>query len=522
MKISSATQMKEIDQSAINNFGIPEIALMENAGHEIAQEAIKICKAKQKAIEIERLNFCIVAGCGNNGGDGFVAARHLLNAKAKVKIFLIGNTEHFSPSAKINYDILTNMHAEIYHIVSERDWNRLQIAITFSNCIIDALLGTGFHGTLREETKKCIDILNTSNRPILAVDIPSGVNADNGVVESTAVSATATITFGLPKIGLINYPGSEYVGKIIVKTIGLPNSLLEIDTIKQEAIDKDFVKKYLAKRADDVYKGSCGKVLVIAGSTGLTGAACLASSAVLRIGAGICTLASAESLYDILAIKNTEVMTMALPEISPGILGNSAKEKIKTLADSSDVLLIGPGLGRNDETCAMIRELATTIEKPLVLDADAIFAFSQAPDELKNIKKMPILTPHLGEMANLLHIEIKDLKDNLWDIARKAAEYFNAIFVIKSEKTIVAYPDGNIFVTTVGNSGMATAGCGDVLAGTIAGLLAENLAQNMTAPVGVYLHGLAGDIASQNGRAGLVASDILKSLPKARQQIDLK
>ena len=414
------------------------------------------------------------------------------------------------------------MKAEIYHIVSERDWNRLQISITFSDCIIDALLGTGIHGQLRENIKKCIQIVNTSNRPVLSIDMPSGVNANTGVVESDAIFATTTITFGLPKIGLIMYPGCKHTGNIIVKTIGIPNDLLTKEDIKQEAIDEAFVKAHLASRADDVYKGSCGKVLTLAGSTGYTGAACLSSQAVLKIGAGISTLISAESLYDILSMKNTEVMVKPLPEILPGVLGDSAMENIKDIAKDFDVVLMGPGLGRNDETCQMVRKLAIDLDKPLVLDADAIFAFSQAPDELKKIKQMPILTPHLGEMANLLHITISDLKDNLWEIARKAAEYFNAIFVLKSEKTLVVYPDGNIFVTTVGNAGMATAGSGDVLAGTIAGIVAEKLAGKMSAPVGVYLHGLAGDLAGENGQAGLIAGDILLNLSKARKQIDNK
>mgnify|MGYP000069410402 FL=1 len=208
MKIASAEQMRQIDNEAINHFGIPEIALMENAGHEIAKEAMNLCKD----IAVARQSYCILAGCGNNGGDGFVAARHLMNNGAKVKIFILGNTEHFTPSAKINYNVLVNMKAEIYHIVSERDWNRLQISITFSDCIIDALLGTGIHGQLRENIKKCIQIVNTSNRPVLSVDMPSGVNANTGVVESDAIFATTTITFGLPKIGLIMYPGCKHTG----------------------------------------------------------------------------------------------------------------------------------------------------------------------------------------------------------------------------------------------------------------------------------------------------------------------
>lgn len=516
MKISSAKQMKQIDSEAINNYGIPEIALMENAGHAVAVEAINLCQD----MPVNKQSFCIIAGCGNNGGDGFVAARHLINSGAKVKVFLLGNLEHFTVSAKVNYDVLVNMKTEIYHIISERDWHRLQIAITFSDCIIDALLGTGIHGELREDVKKCIQIINTSNRPVLSVDMPSGVNADNGIVESEAVQADLTITFGLPKIGLITYPGSKYTGKIVVRTIGLPKMLLSDKQIKQEAIDKNFVKEHLAKRAEDVHKGSCGKVLTIAGSTGFTGASCLASQAVLKIGAGVSSLASAESLYDILSMKNLEVMVKPLPEIASGILGNSAKDIIEQMAKDVDVVLIGPGLGRHEETCQMIRSVATTLDKPLVLDADAIFAFSQAPEELKKVKHIPILTPHLGEMANLLHISIEDLKNNLWDIARKAAEYFNAIFVIKSERTLVVYPDDNIFVTTVGNPGMATAGSGDVLAGTIAGLVAENLCEDLSAPIGVYLHGLAGDLASENGQAGLVAGDILQNLPKARKEID--
>ncbi len=522
MKIASAEQMKRIDYEAINTYGIPEIALMENAGHETAVAALNLCQQSGNNTAINKKNFCIIAGCGNNGGDGFVAARHLINMNVKVKVFIIGNLEHLSPSAKINYDVLSNLKAEIYNIVSERDWTRLQIALTFSDCIIDALLGTGIYGELRENVKKCIDILNSSNRPILSVDMPSGVNANTGVVNPTAVNATETLTFGLPKIGLITYPGNNYTGKITVKSIGLPQPLLQQQEIMQESIDYDFVKTHLPKRPLDAHKGSCGKVLVIAGSLGFTGAAVLSSTAVLRAGAGISTLASAESLYDILAAKSTEVMTKPLPEIMPGILGNSAVNVLNELAKDYDTVLIGPGLGRQEETCKMVREFATKTDKQLIIDADGIYAFSLASAELKNIKRPPILTPHLGEMANLLHITITELKQNLWEIARKTAKLFNAVFVIKSEKTIVAYPDGNIFVTTVGNPGMATAGSGDVLAGCIAGLAAESLhsSGNYSAPVGVYLHGFAGDLAAQHGIAGLIAGDILSNLPQARRHID--
>ncbi len=516
MKIASAQQMHEIDFAAINTYGIPEIALMENAGREAAFEALKLCKQKT----IRKSNFCILASCGNNGGDGFVAARHLINAGANVKIFLIGNTEHFTTSAKTNYTILLNMHAEIYHIISERDWNRLQISLTFSDCIIDALLGTGIHGELRENIKKCISIMNSSNRPVLSIDIPSGVNADTGSINPIAVKADVTITFGLPKIGLVLYPGCSYTGKIVVNTIGIPQTLLCNEKIQQEAVNKAFVKEHLKSRPIDVHKGSCGKVLTIAGSLGFTGAAILASSAVLRIGAGISTLASAESLYDILAIKSTEVMTRPLPEITPGILGKEAVNVLLDLAKNYDTVLIGPGLGRNEDTCQMVREFAVKVDKPLIIDADAIYAFSQSIDTLKELKHPPIITPHLGELANLLHISIDEIKANLWHIAREISAKYNSIFVIKSEKTITVYPNGNIFVTTVGNCGMATAGSGDVLAGTIAGLVAENQCAEYAAPIGVYLHGIAGDIAAENGQAGLIASDILNNLVKARHQID--
>ena len=439
---------------------------------------------------------------------------------AKVKVFILGTLEHLTPSAKTNYDVLTNMHAEIYPITSERDWTRLQIAITFSDCIIDAMLGAGIYGELRENIKKCVDILNSSNRPILAVDMPTGVNADTGAVNPTAVKASVTLTFGLPKIGLVLYPGSTFTGKVIVSHIGIPCRLLSRDSIKQEAVDEAFVKAHLARRPLDVHKGSCGRVLVIAGSLGFTGAAALSSQAVLRAGAGISTLASAESLYDILSAKSLEVMTKPQPEITPGVLGTSAVSVLTKLAADYSTVLIGPGLGRNEETCRLVREFAMATDRQLVIDADGIYAFSQAIEDLTKIKRPPILTPHLGEMANLLHITVDKLRDNLWEIARKAASHFNAVFVIKSEKTITAYPDGNIFVTTVGNPGMATAGSGDVLAGCIAGLAAENLAGNYAAPVGVYLHGRAGDLAAAKGQAGLLAGDILNSLPAARCEID--
>ncbi len=513
MKIAFANEMRQIDNFAQERFGVPELVLMENAGRAVSDVMTRMLGS------VEHKTICVLAGGGNNGGDAFCAARHLANHGADVKIFFTGDEKKLTKSAAANHDICVRMGLPIQKLVSERDFEKLPIFLNLSDGVIDGLLGTGFNGALREPVAKIIKIVNESRRPVIAIDVPSGINADTGAVTDDAVRAVSTVTFGLPKAGLFFCPAAAYAGELIVDTIGLPYALLRDRTIMQDYLDGEMASSLLPIRQMDAHKGSEGRVLVVAGSRGMTGAAVLSSQAVLRSGAGIAMLASAESLMNIFAVKLTETMTQSLPEIREGILGDTAYEVIMKQVTKFDALLIGPGLGRDPATSAMIRRVAKEVRLPVVLDADALFAFVGHTMEIKGIGSPLIMTPHLGEMASLLGISVDELKSNLIETTRKASRDWGAIIVLKSERTIIVHPDGRVLVSSKGNASMATAGAGDVLAGTIAGLIGQ-MAQGdeeKAAALGVYLHGSAGDIADEAKAEGLTAGDIVENLPAARK-----
>ncbi len=510
MKVAMAKKMHEIDDAAINQFGLPELSLMESAGRKVAEVAREIFGG------VDKKSICALAGSGNNGGDALTAARYLANWGAKIKIFLIGNKAHRTDSLNVQIKILREMGIEILQLENDRNWERLQVALRFCDGIIDGILGTGFFGEMRPDALKMIRQANSAGKPIVAIDIPSGVAADTGVVAGEAIQAACTVTLGLPKIGHYLYPGANFVGRLIIDDIGIPAKLLSED-IHQTLLDDELAATLLPVRAREVHKGSCGKILVIAGSRGMTGAASMASISALRVGAGIVTLAVPESLNDLYEVKLTEIMTAPLDEVKFGIIGgDTAAETILELAEKFDAVLIGPGMGRAPETLELVRKIVAEIDKPLILDADAIFAFKGAAEGLKNCKQVPILTPHLGELAALLNTTVDELKTSPVMNVRNAAQELRAVIVAKSECTVIAYPNGEIFISALGNSGMATAGSGDVLAGAIAGLM------KLTpfAPLaGVYLHGTAGNFAAADKSEGLIATDILENLPVAIKKI---
>lgn len=517
MRIATKEEIRQVDKKVIEEYGMEEIVLMENAGKKVAQAVEEFFD------DIGNKSVFVAAGMGNNGGDALVAARYLLNYNARVKVFLVGNIDHMTKSASSNYNILKYMHADIYHIGTEYDWDKVRLSLGLADAVVDGICGTGINLPLRLDQQKMVACINSAHKPVVAIDIPSGLDADTGSVhEGQAVKAAITVTMGIPKIGLLLYPGACYVGKVIIDSIGIPLALLNDKAIQQRMIDRYLVKKFIPVRSMEVHKANCGRVLVLAGSIGYTGAAALCAQAALRLGAGLVTLAAAKSLYPIFAEKLTEVIVMPLPEEEEGILGMQAAEVLLPREESYDTILMGPGLGRSEKTMEFVRNFAVAVKKPLVLDADAIFAFAGHAEELKNCAFIPILTPHLGEMASLLQIKVKELKNDLWKYARNAAAKYNCVFILKSEKTIVACPDGNIFLTTVGNPGMATAGCGDVLAGVTAALRADRLDGKKAAVSAVFLHGTAGDIAAKRGMAGLTAGDILDSIQSARKYVDGK
>lgn len=506
MKVALAKQMHEIDKSAIEEYGLPELSLMESAGH-------RVFEATKNTLDgVAKKSICILAGSGNNGGDALTAARYLSNAGARVKIFLLGNKDHRTESLNAQMRILRGMGVELQQLDSDRAWERLQVTLRFSDAVVDGILGTGFSGQLRPAALRLIRLVNAAKKVTVSIDMPSGVDSDTGAVGETAMQADCTVALGLPKIGHYICPGASYVGKLVIDNIGLPAELLNED-IHQTLVDDELALTFLPARPKDSHKGTCGKILIVAGSRGMTGAASLAAMSAMKVGAGLVTLATPESLNQIYEVKLTEVMTAPLDEVKAGIIGGEkAAEKILNLAEQADAILIGSGLGREHETSELVKKVVATVDKPLILDADAIYPFNGKAEELKTCKQIPIITPHLGELSALLNIPVEKLRPALVPEVRRAAQTFRAIIVAKCEVTVVGYPNGEIFISPLGNSSMATGGCGDVLAGAIAGLMKQTPFAPLT---GVWLHGTAGNLAAQVKADGLIASDIMERLPEA-------
>lgn len=513
MKAAMAEEMRRLDEQATQDYGIPGIVLMENAGVAVAREIETITGG------VSDKKICIFAGKGKNGGDGFAAARHLSNRGAKVKVFLLAARDAVQGDAAMQMDILARMGVDVVEVTGIRDWDKVKIGVAFADCLVDALLGTGYGREITGAMAQAVELINHAGKTVVAVDIPSGVQPDTGQIGACAVRADYTVTFGLPKPGLLLYPGAAYAGKWTVADSGLPAVLLAAPELKQALLTQRDISRCLPERRPDAHKGDCGRVWAVAGSTGLTGAAALCAEAAMRTGAGLVTLGIAASLNSIMEVKLTEVMTRPLPEAAAGAIGFAAWGVIEHEAAASQVLAVGPGLGRQAETLALVREIIEKSQVPLVLDADALYALQDHTGLLGKAKHMPVLTPHAGEMARLTGLTVADINENRLDVARMAANEWQAIIVLKGAPTLIALPGGELFINTTGNAGMATAGSGDVLTGVIAGLLAQGLSGRDAALCGVYLHGLAGDLAAGNKLTGLLAGDMLNMLPSARAQL---
>jgi NAD(P)H-hydrate epimerase len=509
VKVATAQEMKEIDRQAIEIYGIPGVVLMENAGVAV----LRYMEEVNGSLACKRV--IVLAGKGNNGGDGFVVARHLTNRGAKVKVILFCPPQKIAGDAGIHFAILVQMGIDIIEVSGERDWDRLKIALSFTDCIVDALLGTGFRGRLSPILERAVSFINQAGKPVYAVDIPSGVHSNDGQVATNAVRAAYTITFGLPKPGLLLYPGADYTGQLTVDDIGLPTNLLTSSDIKQNVITKADVVTKLPQRATAAHKGDLGWALIIAGSEGLTGAAVLAGQGLLRSGAGKVTLGVAESIYSIVAMKLTEVMVHPLPDKVGGVLTIASLPAIQSLLAKVDVLALGPGLGRDEKTLALVAELIKSAQVPLVIDADALYAIPSYDGLLSASEALCIVTPHPGEMSALTGLTVEEIQSNRLAVARQYAVNWKSIVILKGAATIVAFPDGEVYINTTGNAGMATGGTGDVLTGMIAAFIAQGCSSHDAAVLGVYLHGLAGDLVAANTPLGMTAGDLAQAIPAA-------
>ena len=524
MKVVTAAEMRQIDQDTIEDIGIPGIVLMETAGSAIVRAI------EQHYPTCQRIG--ILAGKGNNGGDGIVIARQLAHAGRDVYLFLVSPQESFTGEAHINLQIAKRLTTSFSSQTAPKGGLRIEEVLTnqetslnqISSCelVVDAIFGTGLRGAVRDPIAAVINAINNLPTPILSVDLPSGLDADTGHPLGTCVQADRTVTIGLPKRGLLMHPGAELAGKLEVVDIGFPKQVVDAQDIKVNWTTATQASHWIPPRPAASHKGSYGRVLVVAGSTGMTGAAALASEAALRAGAGLVTLATPKHLNPILEGLLPEVMTLPLPETEAGSLAVSATSAILEFAEKTkSVLAIGPGLSQHPETVSFVHQLVREnreqgLSLRMVIDADGLNALSQDRNILSLLDRETVLTPHPGEMARLTGASVPTLEKDRIHTAQQFASEHSLTLVFKGAPTVSADANGDAWINSTGNPGMATGGMGDVLTGVIAGLMAQGLSSETAAVLGVYLHGLAGDIAAEAlGRHGLIASDVLKAIPQA-------
>lgn len=508
MKLVSALQMRAIDRRAIDGLGIPGMELMENAGRGIAHYLKDIFNGETKGKRV-----AIFCGKGNNGGDGYVIARYLHSWGTVVQIFLLAARGEIQGDALANLQKIEQLGIKISPIGS----SGIPPIISGNDLIIDAIFGTGFQGSVDDGTKRIIDFLNGSGIGILAVDTPSGLNNDTGEIGNACVRATYTASLALPKIGQYLYPGKAYCGQIKIIDIGLPPEAIIREDLSLNLVTPSRIKQLIPDRSPMAHKGDCGTLFIVAGSVGLTGAAALAAEAAVKAGTGLVTVGIPQSLNDILEIKLTEAMTKPLPELKKRrCLPTRSLGAILENIALADAVCLGPGVGRHFETMELFRRIIAKLGKPAVLDADGLYAFSGKTELLQNCSADLVITPHAGEFSRLSGKTVEEVLSNRTEAASKLALQLGKVVLLKGAPTIIAGPDGSVYISPTGNQGMATGGSGDVLTGVIGALMALGLKGFDAAICGAYLHGLAGDLARKGiGTFGMTASDIVSHLPKA-------
>jgi len=505
MKIVSAAEMRAIDRATSERFGVPSLTLMENAGAAVADFVLSHYASAGRIVV-----FC---GKGNNGGDGFVAARRLHEQGKKVQTILLADPGDLRGDASLMFDKLPGVATVVFS--SDGLKSSLVRPSMQADLYLDAVLGTGFKPPLSGLLAEAISIMNASQVPMIAVDIPSGADADATDSQVGAIArADAIVTFTAARPAHVF--SSLTSGAICVAGIGSPEQAI-ISSLQLNVITARDIAPLIGPRPAESNKGSYGHVLVVGGSHGKSGAAAMAGMAALRVGAGLSTVATPKSVLGTVAGFHPELMTEPLPETEAGTIATSAEDGIRELAKGKSVLAIGPGISRDPQTSELVRALLAKLQLPLVLDADGLNAFEGRADELNGQGRTLIVTPHPGEMARLTGLSIADVQKDRLGVARKFARAHELIIVLKGHRTLVVKPDGEAWVNTTGNPGMATGGTGDILTGMVAGMIAQHPKDAFAAVLtAVHLHGLAGDVMRERvGEYSLVATDLLQGLPEA-------
>ncbi len=513
MTIVTAAQMQALDRRTISEAKVPGLTLMENAGRGV------IATMERAFGSLAGKTVAILCGKGNNGGDGFVVARRAKQRRARPEVLLMTRAVDLSGDAKTMYRRWMRTAGTTTVQVCPTV-ERIQRVLQRSDLIVDALLGTGLSAPVTGVYRSAMLAMNDSGRPVTAVDLPSGLHADTGAIMGEAVRATITVTFGLPKLGLYLGQGIDHAGTVEIVDIGIPPAFVHAVESTIRLITSDEARSVLPPRRPAGHKGTYGHAGIIAGSVGKTGAAALAATAALRTGAGLVTVAIPMSVNDVLEAKLLEAMTVPMPETKDRTLAAAGLEDLVSFADVRSAVAIGPGLSTHPETVELIRALVPRIQKPCVLDADALNALSRHVRLLAGARGPFVLTPHPGEMARLVEgATTQSVNADRLGVASRFAKDHRVILVLKGARTLVAHPDGRVAICPTGNPGMATAGSGDVLTGMVVGLLAQGAPAWDSACAGTYLHGLAGDLAaSALGRRGMTAGDVLERIPHALMQ----
>ena len=502
MKISNVAEMRELDRTAIETYGIKEELLMENAG-----DAVYFVILNE--FGIKRKRFLVFCGMGNNGGDGFVIARKLHSNGGLVKVFILGDQQKYRGAAKLNLDILKSLPVEIREV---RDEPSVHMDIMHSDAIVDAILGTGLEREVKGLYGDIIHTINKSGKTVFSADIPSGVSGDTGEVMGISIKADYTVTFGLPKLGNLMFPGHDLCGDLYVTHISFPPELYDSNDLKVGITPHI----NLPERDANAHKSSMGQVLFISGASSYFGAPYFAALSFLKAGGGYSRLAAPESITPFIANKGSEIVLLPQKQTETGSIAIENKDVLLGLGNKMDMVVMGPGLSLDAETQGLVRALAKDLEVPLLLDGDGITAICSDLQILKERSAATVLTPHLGEMTRITGVDVQKIDHDKIDILQKTSEALQATIVLKGAHSLVGLRDGRVFMNMSGNSGMATAGSGDVLTGAVAAMFGLGLDLENAVLKGVFLHGFAGDLAAKaKGADGMTAQDILEHLPLA-------
>jgi hydroxyethylthiazole kinase-like uncharacterized protein yjeF len=511
MRVLNAAQMRDADRQTIDDIGIPSMVLMENAGRQV------VAALEAAYDDLSDRHVAILCGPGSNGGDGFVVARTLHQRGVGVSVFVIATMAAIKGDARLNVEILGRLGLTVVEISDEQAWDLHFSEISQCDLIVDAIFGTGLKSPLAGMMETVAADVNASGIPVIAIDLPSGLSADHAEPIGECLRAAMTVTLAAPKLPLVLPPGEAHAGSIVVADIGIPPELIDnLAGPRLELLTRDAMREIIHPREADSHKGDYGHVLIVAGSRGKTGAAHLAAVGALRSGAGLVTLAVPKSSQPIVAAMGAEYMTVALDETPEGTVAVDAVQSILDL--EQDVVAVGPGLGTGPAVTMFVRQLMEKSECPLVLDADALNALASDPDLLQmGAGSRPIIiTPHPGEMSRLANTSVDEVQASRVDVARDFAVQHQIYVVLKGYRTLIATPEGKVFINPLGNPGMATGGTGDVLAGVLSGWLAQLLDAEAACKIAVYLHALAGDLTeADEGEVAMTAGDLAAHLGDA-------